>query len=276
MRNILTRRRFLVGAGCISAAAALEGIGFGPRRLSVTTHTIGTAAPGRRPVRIAQLSDLHLGGLDEIHRRAVGALTEWGPDIIVLSGDSIDRDDTIPILEGFLSLLPEGPTRIASLGNWEYWSGVSLPDVEAAYRAFDCTLLVNEGTEVDVGERSVRVYGLDDWLAGEADLGRATAGERLDASSLVISHCPAWRDESDARDTEPGLVLSGHTHGGQVAVGRWAPLLPPGSGGYVSGWYREDGPPMYVSRGLGTSVLPVRLGCTPELALFEWYVDSSP
>lgn len=65
------------------------------------------------------------------------------------------------------------------------------------------------------------------------------------------------------------LMLSGHTHGGQIAVGGWAPLVPPGSGRYVRGWFRGDGaPPLYVSRGIGTSVLPLRFGATPELAVF--------
>jgi predicted MPP superfamily phosphohydrolase len=64
-------------------------------------------------------------------------------------------------------------------------------------------------------------------------------------------------------------MLSGHTHGGQVTVGGWAPLVPPGSGRYVRGWFRGDGaPPLYVSRGIGTSVLPIRFGATPELAVF--------
>ncbi|MEM7414438.1 MAG: metallophosphoesterase [Gemmatimonadota bacterium] len=275
MTRRLTRRRFLLGAAGVTAAALVEGVGLGPRRLSVSTHIVGTPRTDRPAVRIAQLSDLHLKGIEGIHVEAADVLAEWGADLVIMSGDAIDRDDAIPVLEDFLTLLPDGPVRVASLGNWEHWSGVSLPDLEAAYRAFDCTLLVNQGLDVDVGEHAVRVYGLDDWLAGEADLARATEGDPLDASSLVISHCPAWRDEPEAREEEPGLVLSGHTHGGQVALGRWAPLLPPGSGGYVSGWYRESGPPTYVSRGLGTSVIPVRLGCTPELALFEWHPDSS-
>jgi predicted MPP superfamily phosphohydrolase len=65
-------------------------------------------------------------------------------------------------------------------------------------------------------------------------------------------------------------MLSGHTHGGQVApFGR--PLYRPrGSGRYVSGWYRDaDRVPMYVSRGIGTSVVPIRLGAVPEIAVFD-------
>jgi hypothetical protein len=66
------------------------------------------------------------------------------------------------------------------------------------------------------------------------------------------------------------LLLAGHTHGGQVAPFGLALTLPSGSGRYVAGWYRDAGPPMYVSRGIGTSLIPVRLGATPELVRFEW------
>ena len=66
-------------------------------------------------------------------------------------------------------------------------------------------------------------------------------------------------------------MLSGHTHGGQVAIAGWAPVRPPGSGRYVRGWYDDgDGPPMYVSRGIGTvAMLPLRFGAVPEVTFFE-------
>jgi predicted MPP superfamily phosphohydrolase len=65
------------------------------------------------------------------------------------------------------------------------------------------------------------------------------------------------------------LILSGHTHGGQVCLGGWAPVLPRGSGRYVAGWYTDGAIPLYVSRGLGTTMLPIRFGAVPEIAYFE-------
>ncbi len=66
------------------------------------------------------------------------------------------------------------------------------------------------------------------------------------------------------------LAFAGHTHGGQVRLPLVGPLwLPPGSGRFVEGWYEEAGTKMYVSRGVGTSVLPVRLLCAPEIAIFD-------
>lgn len=94
-------------------------------------------------------------------------------------------------------------------------------------------------------------------------------------------NCPLHRDAPSLRGrsrrregtASVDLVLSGHTHGGQVQLAGWAPVTPRGSGRYLEGWYgdhAEDGvPPMYVSRGVGTSGIPVRLGSRPELAVFE-------
>ena len=71
------------------------------------------------------------------------------------------------------------------------------------------------------------------------------------------------------------LMLSGHTHGGQIAPAGLPIVTPPGSGRYVTGWYVEGGPPMYVSRGIGTSTLPIRLGASPELVIVDWWLGDS-
>lgn len=90
----------------------------------------------------------------------------------------------------------------------------------------------------------------------------------------MLSHTPVFRDTLSGSDPRIRAMIAGHTHGGQIAIGGWAPIRPPGSGDYVSGWYRENGPDLFVSRGLGTSLIPIRLGSTPELALIDWYPRS--
>jgi hypothetical protein len=79
----------------------------------------------------------------------------------------------------------------------------------------------------------------------------------------------AQRDLIRAGGGSVDLMLSGHTHGGQVQIFGCAPRVPRGSGRYREGWYEDAGPVMYVSRGVGTSVLPVRLGARPEVSFFE-------
>jgi hypothetical protein len=119
-----------------------------------------------------------------------------------------------------------------------------------------------------------------DDLTGAPDLRAALRGAEDARVRILLAHSPAFRDTVAAHGQRAGarepvdvgaitLMLSGHTHGGQVALGGWAPLVPPGSGRYVRGWFGDAGaPPLYVSRGIGTSVLPIRFGSRPELAVF--------
>jgi predicted MPP superfamily phosphohydrolase len=74
----------------------------------------------------------------------------------------------------------------------------------------------------------------------------------------------------DLAPYRPRWMLAGHTHGGQIAPLGVPLMRPRGSGRYVSGWYRDPAPPMYVSRGIGTSVIPARYRARPEVAVFEW------
>jgi predicted MPP superfamily phosphohydrolase len=123
----------------------------------------------------------------------------------------------------------------------------------------------------------VQVTGLDDLIGGRPDVARALADAIPSANHVLLAHCPAHREtflaelaSLNARALAPAFMLSGHTHGGQLALGGWAPMRPPGSGRYVAGWYRDARTALYVSRGLGTSVVPARFGAPPEIAVFEW------
>jgi len=134
-------------------------------------------------------------------------------------------------------------------------------------------LLLNESATVSIGRGRLLVAGLDDYTGGRPDLERAIAGAPTGTSIALLAHSPAYRDA--IRSLNPGIVsgmvmFSGHTHGGQIAPFGWSPFRPPGSGRYVRGWYRDHAIPMYVSRGIGTSLIPARFFSPPEVALFEW------
>jgi uncharacterized protein len=96
---------------------------------------------------------------------------------------------------------------------------------------------------------------------------------------LILAHAPDQHDLFSAAEIDllkpfqPQLMLSGHTHAGQITFLGWRPILPHGSGRYVQGWYGDSSAlalPLYVSRGLGGSGIRARLGSVPEVALFEW------
>lgn len=269
----VTRRRFLTSVGGVMAGGVgIEGLLLEPGRVTVTRHRIGaTSSAAGATLRVAQLSDLHLKTVGRFEERIATRVEALNPDVIVLTGDSIDDASALSSLAAFLDLLPPRSQRYAILGNWEYWSGVDVSALATVYGHAACRLLVNETARLSHGGHTVEIVGLDDLLGGTPDLAQALPASGSGPNTLVLSHCPAYRDRvNDDHAAHTTCMLSGHTHGGQVAVGRWAPLRPPGSGTYVSGWYRGAGLDLYVSRGLGTSLIPVRLGSVPEIAFFEW------
>ena len=117
--------------------------------------------------------------------------------------------------------------------------------------------------------------GFDDLLGGQLQPINHHETTKYVDKHLVLAHCPATRDIfQKLSPVPPSLILSGHTHGGQIAPGGFPLYTPPGSGDYVSGWYRGNGPPMYVSRGIGTSLLPLRIGSLPELVILDWHLPN--
>ena len=114
--------------------------------------------------------------------------------------------------------------------------------------------------------------GLDSALVGEPDLDMALAAVPHGGYAVALLHCPVLFEDVAGRVP---LALAGHTHGGQVLFAGLPPLyMPRGCWPYVSGWYERDGSRMYVSRGIGCPSLPIRIGCPPELALFEFTPDA--
>ncbi len=138
------------------------------------------------------------------------------------------------------------------------------------YERHNCRLLINETVTHEHRGGVFRVTGVDDLLGGAPNVRSANGGGPNDPH-VLLAHCPAFRERAEA--AVPGgftCMLAGHTHGGQIRLFGFTPVLPRGSGGYVSGWYRGDGRmPLYVSRGIGTSLLRARLGAPPEVSLFE-------
>lgn len=281
---VLTRRRFLASLGALGAAAvAGDAVLVEPERVDVTRHVLGVRPPvGGVALSIVQLSDLHLGRIGDHERRIAAAVHALAPDLVLFTGDSIDRRRHLPELASFLALLDPDTPKYAILGNWEYASGVSMTRLASVYAARNCRLLVNESVLHRAGRRELLITGLDDLLGGSPSMGRALGGAEPCGNHLLLAHCPAYRDAIAGAAAErttagpagftPQYMLAGHTHGGQVTFFGWAPVLPAGSGHYLSGWYRDVSPHLYVSRGLGTTAVPVRLGAVPEVAQFTWWL----
>lgn len=297
-----SRRRFLAGAGAGAATSLGYGVFIERRLIEFTHHEAGLPRAGRRTLTVAHLSDLHMSGLGPVHERIAREIATVGPAIIALTGDSIDRADRLGALSEFLALLPPDTPKYAVLGNWEHWARVDVPALARVHERHGGALLVNRSVLDRSTPRPFRVTGVDD-LAGAPDLKAALSGQPPASPHLLLAHSPLYRDHVEAdlaavgeitdsasradreqvgtKPIEPTtsrrhhltLVLSGHTHGGQVNL-LGLNVRPRGSGRYVKGWYRDLGPPpMYVSRGVGTSVFPIRVGARPEVAFIDVPVE---
>jgi len=247
-------------------------LGVEPNLVEVTSHWIGGDQSGQPnlKIRVVQISDLHLRGVAGREYRLASQIRGLNPDVIVFTGDILDHAENLALLQSFLSRL--GPTpRVAVLGNWEYWSKVDLKRLRETYEsAPQSTLLVNQRAKLKLNGREIEFIGLDDFTAGKPEA-RLLRSDGSKSVRVVLEHSPGlFEDPKLPADRREQICLSGHTHGGQVTFFGQPLWTPRGSGRFVAGWYKTPSCRLYVSRGVGMSILPIRFGARPEIAVFEF------
>lgn len=230
-------------------------------RVEVTEHVV--PVPGlAREVRVLHLTDVHVRGVEPRLERLAAFLRGLRPDLLVLTGDVVTRGWTEEAASLFLSALPEAPLgRWGVIGNWEYWGGAPPERWAPILEGHDVGFL--RDVSVDLG--ALQIVGTDDVLAGSPDVEAAFRGTDASRPILALTHSPAIFPAL----ARPGVrvVLAGHTHAGQVRLPFVGPFfLPRGTGGYACGWYERDGTWLFVNRGVGWSMAPLRLGAPPEIA----------
>lgn len=267
-----------VGPTMDALDVALRALRLEASRVEVSDHRIFDDTPrGAAPIVIAQISDLHLHFIGRREENAVAALEAARPDIVVMTGDSVDDPKFFPRLDAFLDLIrPIGAHRFAILGNWEHFAELHPGEVAALHERHGVQVLHDRTVAVTVRDRTLAITGFDDVVGGAPDVDRALRDLPADLPHLLLAHCPIFRNVLTAhpawpaRDPRARLMLSGHTHGGQIRFGPWAPVVPVGTGEYVDGWYRSPELDLYVNRGIGMSMVPVRFGATAEISVFRW------
>jgi uncharacterized protein len=169
-------------------------------------------------------------------------------------------------------LIDRNIPKIAILGNWEYWGKIDLPKLKKIYEAHGGVLLINECLQLTLKNKQILFTGVDDFLGGHADIQKSTEKYQPSDFHIILNHCPEYSETIQHElqsETPANLILSGHTHGGQINIFGYIPFMPKGSGRFVSGWYTDRQPNIYVSKGIGTSKIPARFGARAEIALFH-------
>ncbi|NEU07690.1 metallophosphoesterase [Flavihumibacter sp. R14] len=232
---------------------------------------LGDASSNTENLKIVQISDLHLRSIDMQHRMLAKKINKLKPDLILFTGDSVDRLKTMDLFDEYLGHFDQGIKKVAILGNREYKRGVSLEKLRDIYLRHNTDLLVNDSKIYSVGKDKISITGIDDFREGKPDFPKAMTKYTPADHHIVLTHCPEHRDTilKEMGNTPIDFILSGHTHGGQVRILGYAPYKPEGSGRYLSGWYREELPHLYVSKGIGTTAIPIRFGSRAEIAIFH-------
>jgi predicted MPP superfamily phosphohydrolase len=216
--------------------------------------------------RIVQISDFHLFPLTtiELVDQAVEMANQLNPDLTLLTGDYVWHDvEAIYELTPSLARLNARHGVYACLGNHDIWTDVNI--VTQAFRDERIPLLVNEGLTFSVGNASLYLASLDDGWSGKPDLEAAMLNWPQGAPTVLLMHEPDLADNY-ARDGRINLQLSGHSHGGQIRFPFVGALITPYlSWKYPMGLYNVNGMWLYTNRGLGTTNIPLRVNCAPEI-----------
>ncbi len=274
----LTRRKFLLGAGIISAAA-VSGISaelflFAPRRITVeeTWLSIKDLPSEFAGFGICQITDTHHGpyvGLDYI-KEVVTQANRLNPDLVVLTGDYVSENKSFlePVMR-VLSGLKARHGIMSVLGNHDYWVGEG--HSIRALKAQEIPLLKNTHSFIEINGARLCIAGVGDLTEDRPDVARALYGVDTDVPRVVLCHNPDYTEELPD-NVRVDLMLSGHTHGGQVRMpftGR-APVVPSEYGQkYAGGLVRRGETQIYVSRGIGVSIMPIRFNCPPEISFLR-------
>lgn len=279
----VSRRSFLKGAMYGAGGLALYAGEFERHWLELVHKTIEIdGLPNTfEGMTIAQLSDIHLDEFTEpfLLREAIDEVNRARPDVVLLTGDYVSaevlpRHLTIEAAWQCGKLLSriECAQRYAIFGNHDIWAGEQ--HVGDALRSNGITVLRNSYLPIERGGDRIWLAGIDDPVYGQPDPDTAVPSSIRNIPHepvILMCHAPDYVDElgSHPAGQAVSLVLSGHTHGGQVRLPFVGPLqLPPGGRRYVDGLFKIGSMQLYVNRGIGTVGVPFRFDCRPEITFF--------
>jgi predicted MPP superfamily phosphohydrolase len=227
------------------------------------------------PIRVAHLTDQHVGRVTplRVQLEAVKLALAENPDVVVLTGDFVCHSELY--LEDLVELMKKiDRPAFAVLGNHDHWTNASA--VKKALIKGGIEILENSHTTIRIRNDELQLVGIDDAYTKHADIEKATKGMKKNVATLGLSHIAEEADTLWQKGVP--LVLSGHTHAGQITVAGLHELILKKVVGhkYIHGFYGhlDQSKPqgaVYVSAGIGAAVMPIRMGekGKREVAIFE-------
>ena len=273
-KNIRSNRKKYIKSAIVLliVIALLLFCNFQNKHLETTHYTYKAEQLGAdlEGYRIVQISDLHNAKFGKNNQKLVDRIRECAPDMIVLTGDLVDSNHTnvdraVQFVDEIVKICPVYYVT----GNHEYWLEKSEYDeLMDGLASVGVVILDNQVVEISRGDAKFRLVGLDDRSLADGTLEALLSDEK--ELTVVLAHEPQYF--ARYAGTGVDLVLSGHAHGGQFRLPFVGGIVAPDQGflpGYTAGEYYMNGTEMIVSRGLGNSVIPVRLFNSPEIVCVE-------
>ena len=264
----VTRRDFIRSATVVSVGAlsgvAAYGVAYERHQLRRIERDLAVRGlpPAFDGLRIGMITDVHHSAVvstDDV-THAVTVLKDAGPDIVVLGGDYVsffDRAYIGPVAELLTPLAHAPHGSFAVLGNHD-----DEREVPAALATRGFTVLKDQRTALTIKGERLDIAGIRFWTRTAGEIAAVLKG--TGGTTILLAHDPRRLEEAAALDVQ--LVLSGHTHGGQVLV----PAVGPIAGRkfpVLAGYATKENTAIFVSRGVGTVYVPVRVNCPPDVAI---------
>jgi len=255
-------RKFAGNVSKIARNAMDEASSLSLERVEIDLHRLPKKLDG---FKIIHLSDIHHSPFTNLEHieRVVKVANRLKPDIFLLTGDYVSHEKKYiaPVAKVLGGLVSKFGTY-ACLGNHDHWTDPDL--VVKKFRDAGIKMLVNEGFRFEARDASFWMCGVDDHMVGKTDLAAALKGAFPDEMKLLLAHNPLIFRQAARFGVD--LTLSGHTHGGQVKVRDPEKRLLPRRK-LSSGLHKRKDSQIYITRGIGTVVLPIRYQCPPEISL---------
>ncbi len=216
--------------------------------------------------RLVHLSDIHHSPFTNLEHieNAVNIANDLKPDMFILTGDYVSHEvEYIEPVGEVLGELESAYGTFACLGNHDHWTDAEA--VTKSLRQNNIKVLVNEGFRFTADDVSFWLCGVDDHMVKQTDLNAALHGSFPDEMKMLLAHNPVIIRQAVKFDID--LIFSGHTHGGQINVRDKEKKILPKRRKPKSGLHRRKDTQIYVTRGIGTVVLPVRYQCPPEISM---------
>ncbi|MBL8205596.1 MAG: metallophosphoesterase family protein [Blastocatellia bacterium] len=250
-----------IGVLCMAYAHWIEPYWIEVTRVSLSSPKLATAS---RLIRVAHISDLHCDPVERVENKMLSLIANEKPDLIVFTGDTMNRADSLPVLKQTLTQLAQIAPTFVVKGNWDVWYYPMLD----LFGGTGVKELNNEAVKFDVAGTSLWLVGMP--VSETLNYEKAFASVPPNAFTLMLYHYP---DEIEAAQTRyVDLYCAGHTHGGQIALPLYGALITFSKFDkkYEAGFFHEGPTWLYVNRGMGCEGTPhFRFFARPEVTMIE-------